>query len=287
MPTRKQSIERFILKIDRIYIFYDVITTLYNMSKFIIKISTTGVDCTKDEIYRIVFKEVGTDLKYDIWFKVDTSLIASHPLLSDVEKGKILVAIEEEGVTIEYVYPMLKELLEKNDIIGFSVSFDIKFILYKCAQIGKTIDIFNTKFIDLLTVERSVLKFDLISVMNRHFIPSYLPGFYAFDESRRYDADYVATRLEDLYKAMCTDEKTEYGSRLLSERGILVEQNKAILFGMGKHQGERIGEVIRKDFEYIKWLFDNTDFFTRQTIAYVIKKLKEIADAKKKSTQNQ
>lgn len=186
--------------------------------------------------------------------------------------------ITEHGEPLAEVAKEFTEFIKDCDLLSYNgIKFDIPFICGDFALVGEDIDIKSRVLWDSFLIEKMLNSHTLEATYIRYTGDESLCAHNSMCDVLM-TAEVFRRQLArtDLEKLKEDGLKT---TMMFPESILDLNENSEPVFTGGKHEGELIAEVIKKDPGYIQWLFNNV--LTRGTKDYIISRFSSNTNASK------
>lgn len=236
-----------------------------------LKISTSGLDRTKDDLLRFtaIEFEVNDDLKpyqAKIINTVDVFIKPEH----EFEFNQQLYSFSKEDIDGGYkftrqVAERLKTYIEGKNITGFNVdNFDLVFLYEYYRRHNIVLDLSKVKTFDTFHIDSILQPRDFISICKRYVGRE-------MDEKDVLNSYEVAKNNMDLFAVQfiqCREQGflNDIGVPVLSPEHLVAMQNDHLVFCNGKYQYKDVADICDTDPSYIQWIFKVATQITRNTI---------------------
>lgn len=237
----------------------------------VIDIETTGLKSSTNYILQLSAVKVDSST-FEVVDRFDEYVKPAFPY--EIEQG----AFEAHGLTKEFIEKNGKPLIEvaeafvefigDDDILSYNgIRFDIPFIYEDFNRVGIDPGIVHHRLLDSYLIEMLVNSHKLSQTYQR----------YTGDEAEcahnsLCDVIMTAEVFKHQFQNNNLDQFIESGelkTNIVFPEAILdLNESQEPVFTGGKHEGKTVGEVIRMDPGYIKWLFTNV--LTRGTKEYIM-----------------
>ena len=246
------------------------------MSKLIyLRIDTTGTDLTKDRIIAIHARKVTPEGKTDFdRYILPKGNWSIDPDASEVN-GLTDDYIRQHGEDPVTVFNDFNAFVSDKDTIDFvtfgGLNFDLRFLNIAYMRHGLYFDAIHKRIFDMRDIEQRNNRNDFVSTYSRHCGKEI--------SSKTIDA------MEELFWKMSDDYTPEqilgdYKPVILDLENLYRQDNTGRLkFVRGKHEGEYVYDVIRKDPDYMYFLFkDILSAPSRQIVINEYESLKKASE---------
>lgn len=236
----------------------------FNFSKPIVffDIESTGIDTQKDRIVELAMRKYTSEIDFvskvilvDPEIEIQEAASSVHKITNEDVKGKPLFKQYARGV---------KSFIEGCALAGFnSNSFDVPMFFNEMSRAGVPIDECDYDFIDVRNIHVVLNPTTLTSLYKKYCKKN-------LENAHSADADVGATAdvfFEQIKKTKLVPQNikelakfSNFGNTIIESSGFLVESEGEVIFGYGKHRGNKVLDINNLDPSYIDWVLHKSNF---------------------------
>jgi len=219
-------------------------------------LETTGTNITHDRIVEISIIKVmpdGTEIERTRRLNPEIPIPAEATEIHHITDQDVA-----DQPTFRQIAKDLEKIFENSDIAGFNSNrFDIPLLLEEFNRAGISLDISNTRFIDVQTIFHKREPRNLIAAY-KFYCNKDLTEAHSANADTRATYEVLLAQLEH-YPDLPNDVKnlSEYSchTRNVDIAGRLIyDDNRVEIINFGKHKGRPAEQVLRTDPGYYSWI---------------------------------
>lgn len=231
---------------------------------------TTGLDVQHDWIIQLSLVKFDSRTFDEVqaldWYILPSGAYTIDPQAEAVHHIS-RARLEQEGVSLQSVYPELMAFVEGCDILSYNGNgFDARILYYNLLREGLSFDFDRHVFYDAYIIETARTSRRLGDVYRRYY-------GHDFEDAHNSLADVRATIAvfrAQTETAQSPDEIHRPEFDFVSVDGFLALRDGAFVFAQGKYRGRAVAEVAAADASYIDWVCKTCAAPTRQYITTAI-----------------
>ena len=218
-------------------------------------LETTGINIISDRIVEISYlKVMPNGEEFSKTYKI-------NPEIPIPEKASLVHGIYDADVadcpTFKEIAKTLAQVFEGCDLAGYNSNrFDIPLLAEEFARADVDIDLSKRKFVDVMVIYQKMEQRTL-SAAYKFYCDKDLENAHSADADTRATYEVLKAQL-DFYPQLEND--VEALSKMVHNRNvdlagrIIYNENGEEVFNFGKHKGQRVADVFRKDLGYYDWM---------------------------------
>jgi DNA polymerase III subunit epsilon len=239
----------------------------------ILDLETTGTDARVDRIVEVCVLLVRPNGQVEEWTRRLNPGIPIPPGATAVHG--ITDADVAHAPAFEEVAPELLALLDGCDLCGFNLKrFDLRVLYAEFARVDRTLPLDGRAVVDPLEIFHAYERRDLSAAV-RFYCGRDHDGAHGAAADVRATAevlDAMLTRYADLPRSVAGLHQLFKDSKAADSGGRFVRVEGEVRFAFGKHRGQPLATVARREPDYLKWMltqdfFDDTKALVRDALA--------------------
>ena len=238
----------------------------------VLDLETTGTDARVDRIVEVSVLKVRPNHPVEEWTRRLNPGIPIPPGATAVHG--IRDADVAGAPTFEEVAPELLALLDGCDLCGFNLKrFDLRVLYAEFARVGRTLQLEGRAVVDPLEIFHTYERRDLSAAV-RFYCGREHDGAHGAAADVRATAevlDAMLARYADLPRSVAGLHAHFLDSKAADSGGRFVRVEGEVRFAFGKHRGQPLDAVARREPDYLKWMlmqdfFDDTKALVRNAL---------------------
>lgn len=248
----------------------------------IIKVHTTGLDTKNDRIVSISIRRIEPDGKTKSGTRmvnpecdIPREATAIHGITNDM--------VENEK-TFDQMAKNLFDFMADADVAGFNVRFDIEMLMGEFARAGLDYTVYNRQVFDLYDAYVKLNPRNFHAAVKQYVNPDFQEGQVISAEEYVAICGDLSNKMFDARGGMSLQETMNnigVNTKVLDIRGFFVlDENNRATFGVGKHKGKLVADVLTSDTGYYDWMKSDKSGLPKDVLHLAEKILKKAKSVK-------